>query len=1070
MGTGGKRGDAAPPPVDGSFCTGDTLISTTISPGDASDASAAGRAFRNQDLVGERYRVVRFIARGGMGEVYEVEDEALGERVALKTLLGAMGDMDARERFKREILLARRVTHRNVCRIFEFGVHSDGRDADVPFLTMELLPGQTLVERIRGRGPLPINEALPLVLQLVKALSAAHAAGVIHRDFKSSNVIMVNTPAGDRPVVTDFGLARGSTTEGPSATATGLILGTPAYMAPEQAAGKPADHLADIYAMGVVLFELVTARLPFEGESALEVASMRLTTPPTAPRAFMPGLPDQWESAILKCLERDPSARFQDVKEVAAALDTEPSSVGTSTLPVKRTARSRFRRLPIIAAAALVTMVAVGAWFVWDSQGGSADDAPPRIAIMDLRVSPGSEWAAAAVREAMVVALESDGAVRVAPLEDVGTMRIDLGLATTDRFLVENTARIRDYGLADLLVVGSLTRKNEDNHYALSLALQTTATADWEALGPVEAPVGDLADIGARAAVRVRNQLGLDEAPEGMADARLALPSSPEALRSYAEGLLAWWRRDSARAKEMIGQAVSQEPDFAAGRATMLGLGGPGRTRTESMKLSSLGPVPASRTMLTDIRVARARGDMSSAERQARDAFEVNPNLEMGFELASALFNLDCQAEAEAVLERLKKLPAPEGADARIDLAECVAWFEGSASTDTEGRLGHCRAAQVAARSAGARIWLAQAQQIEGFLLATQGNLSQAALVLEEARAVLTELGMKNDLSRCLTQLSMIARNQGNGAKAQALVRDYIELTDLPLDRGWSLYTGAQIPMDLGQLDEAQRLLDQGKAVFDQLSLTDQDRTVAAAREADLLVMRGKLTEAKARYDDAVSPLNASWTGGLDRKMGILLLAMGDLKGAREKLEASRSALEQGGARIELVRTKLALARLCLEEDRVSEARLLVQAATEEADRSGMLATHARARTLEIRLALARDDIAGAREATTKEQALAEKHDFVPVRLAGLVWRARVQMRDGDLETARVDAQLVVDAATEAGLVELALKGRLALAEIDAASGNTEAARSSASALQSDSEQQGYKLLSEKAARLVTTP
>src|SRR5262249_25430250 len=195
-------------------------------------------AFAAGVVLAKRYRIVRFIARGGMGEVYEAEDQELGERVALKTIHpDRVGDQRAVDRFKREIFLARKVTHRNVCRLFDVGFHDT-----TTFLTMELLEGETLAQRIHEAGRFSAAAALPIVQQMAAALDAAHAAGIVHRDFKSQNVML----CGARVVVTDFGLARGPHGgEDAPLSRSGEIVGSPGYMSPEQVEGREVGPAAD---------------------------------------------------------------------------------------------------------------------------------------------------------------------------------------------------------------------------------------------------------------------------------------------------------------------------------------------------------------------------------------------------------------------------------------------------------------------------------------------------------------------------------------------------------------------------------------------------------------------------------------------------------------------------------------------------------------------------------------------------------------------------------------------------------------------------------------------------------
>ncbi len=280
------------------------------------------------DVLAGRFRIARFIAQGGMGEVYEAEDLELGEAVALKTIRQREGDGDAAlELFRREVLLARRVTHPNVCRIFDVFRHrfepSPGLAGprEVLFLSMELLRGDTLAERLRERGRMSTAEALPVALQMAAALDAAHQAGIVHRDFKSNNVMLI--PQGDGPpraVVTDFGLAGAHDERAQPQDESGLTMGTPAYMAPEQVEGGDVTPASDIYALGVVLYEMVTATVPFMALTAAATANMRLYNDPPSPRQRVPDLDPRWEAVILRCLERRKEQRFPTAGDAAAAL------------------------------------------------------------------------------------------------------------------------------------------------------------------------------------------------------------------------------------------------------------------------------------------------------------------------------------------------------------------------------------------------------------------------------------------------------------------------------------------------------------------------------------------------------------------------------------------------------------------------------------------------------------------------------------------------------------------------------------------------------------------------------
>jgi len=239
--------------------------------------------FSSGDVICDRYRVIRFIARGGMGEVYEVEDWELQSRIALKTIAPERASSTRQVgRFRQEIQLARKVSHPNVCRVFDLGRHKmsatplpanaarsgdPGADRDVLFLTMELLQGQTLSAYLEERGPMTPEQALPIVRQLVSALAAAHHMGIVHRDFKPGNVMLEETPEGLVAKVTDFGLATNPQSDETVSRSLTQVLGTPEYMAPEQLRGQCSNR-TDIYALGLTVFQMLTGALPISPDTA----------------------------------------------------------------------------------------------------------------------------------------------------------------------------------------------------------------------------------------------------------------------------------------------------------------------------------------------------------------------------------------------------------------------------------------------------------------------------------------------------------------------------------------------------------------------------------------------------------------------------------------------------------------------------------------------------------------------------------------------------------------------------------------------------------------------------------
>jgi serine/threonine protein kinase len=294
------------------------------------DGAPGTRAFVPGDLVAGRYKIVRLLGVGGTGEVYEAEDGALGGAVALKTLAPELaGDGVERERFRREIQAARKITHTNVCRIFDIGTQlvpsREGRSSPPGaqagarlFFTMELVVGETLAARLT-RGPrFTTVSALPLATQIAAGLDAAHAAGVVHRDLKPGNVML--EAVSSRVVLTDFGIALSEEQAGIRLTRTGELLGTPAYMAPEQGDLGPIGPATDVYAFGLVLYEMLSGTAPFTpGATPLETVLRRRRDAPRPLAAAVPGVDPRWADAIHRCLARDPARRFSRAGDALAA-------------------------------------------------------------------------------------------------------------------------------------------------------------------------------------------------------------------------------------------------------------------------------------------------------------------------------------------------------------------------------------------------------------------------------------------------------------------------------------------------------------------------------------------------------------------------------------------------------------------------------------------------------------------------------------------------------------------------------------------------------------------------------
>lgn len=265
----------------------------------------------NSNLLAGRYRLSKQLGGGGMGVVYKALDTVLGQQIAIKIL---RTDVSARahavERFRREVVLARDLNHPNIVPVYDIG-----DSADRKFITMKLVEGPTVEHLIRRNGPLEIGRTLNLITKVASALDAAHRKGVIHRDVKPANVL--TDPEGE-PFLTDFGLARLMSL--PGVTQEGLFLGTPEYASPEQARMKPVDARSDVYSLGLVLYEMLTGAVPFRADSVEELLRMHQSLPAPDPKLKRPEIPERVSRIVLRCLEKEPSARFQSARGLQDAL------------------------------------------------------------------------------------------------------------------------------------------------------------------------------------------------------------------------------------------------------------------------------------------------------------------------------------------------------------------------------------------------------------------------------------------------------------------------------------------------------------------------------------------------------------------------------------------------------------------------------------------------------------------------------------------------------------------------------------------------------------------------------
>ena len=492
---------------------------------DETVAASLPNAAGGSDLTGvvaDRYRIVRWLGGGGMGRVYEARDTELDERIALKVLRAGM---DA-ERFRREVKLQRRIVHKNVARMFDIGEHAGEK-----FLTMELIEGGSLT------GPLTTAQLVDAALQISAGLAAAHAAGVVHRDLKPDNVLVER--ATGRIAITDFGIARVAADD-TGVTRVGEVVGTPRYMAPEQLAGQPVDARADIFALGVMLYELATGARPWSGDNVVAIAVAQATQPM---RPLDARVPAELAQLIARCLAIDPAQRPSSV-EVGAAL----AALG----PVRDSQ-------PVVAA----PQVAMEA---------------TTIAVLPFEAAPADAYLAEGVREDLIDTLSTSNVLRVRPAGIVvaGTDPREVGRALAVDHVISGSVRrtgdqlrvsARLVGIADGFQIWAYRKQaaeaeilaiSDEIAKGLAQALSTRAVTGERPTDP------RAVELYLRARHELRRFWGDHAvvAADLLAEAHAIAPSSVPILAAYAYGCAQAYAKTSRgallpRAREVVARALA---------------------------------------------------------------------------------------------------------------------------------------------------------------------------------------------------------------------------------------------------------------------------------------------------------------------------------------------------------------------------------------------------------------------------------------------------------------------------------------------------------------------------------
>lgn len=533
-------------------------------------------------LLLERFRILRFIARGGMGEVYEALDLELDAQIAVKTIRPEIvGSAHALARFKREVHLAKQVTHPNVCRIFDLFRHRDASlgAADVLFVSMELIRGQTLAERLKESGPMSTREVLLILRQVVPALGAAHAAGILHRDLKPGNILLEPLQdSGLRAVITDFGLARSLDSSMDSApTNSGqTAFGTPEYMSPEQIEGKELTPASDLYSLGLVIYQMVTGVKAFGADSPLFAALRRLNESPPPPSKIVPEADSRWDSVVSRCLCPDPTQRFASADQLAAALGQEPE---TTSKPPAAVAKAKtaargwrpMRRWKLVSCALGGAVVFIGLVLLGLHSLHTPDpNADLTIVLADFVNTTGEPVFDDSLNIALAAKLQQSPYTRLMQDSTIRRALHLMGRPDSERLTQAVAREVCEREGGQLTLQGSIT--NSSDGYLISLSATECSTGRVIATKQFTAASRE-AVLGAldHAADDMRSRLGESKESIHNYDVSLveATTGSLEALTSYSQGMKVWDAQGAAAARPYFERATDIDPNFAMAYAVL---------------------------------------------------------------------------------------------------------------------------------------------------------------------------------------------------------------------------------------------------------------------------------------------------------------------------------------------------------------------------------------------------------------------------------------------------------------------------------------------------------------------
>ena len=566
-------------PTDSSFCA---KCGTQIKPSEEKFFSRTEtlqtpiKELTTGSIFAQRYEVIEELGKGGMGKVYKVFDKKIKEKVALKLLKPEIAaDEETIERFSNELRYARKIAHRNVCRMYDLG-----EEQGTHYITMEYVPGEDLKSSIIRMGPLSAGKAISIAKQVCEGLAEAHRQGVVHRDLKPQN-IMIDKEGNAK--IMDFGIARSLRAKG--LTGTGVMIGTPEYMSPEQVDGKEADQRADIYALGVILYEMLTGHVPFVGDTPFSVAYKQKNEIPQDPKKFNPQILDDLSHLVLHCMEKEREKRYQSAEEVLAELTKMERGIPTTERIVPERKPFTSKQITVtfgvkklfIPALVFIALVIIGVvlWRILPpKERAPIPTGKPSLAIMYFKNNTGDEkldhWRTA-ISDLLITALSQSKYLKVLSDDKLFNILSEIGQLDaknyTSKVLKEVAAR---GGVKDILV-GNYTQAGDN--FRIDVSLQEASTGELLSSEMVEGKgIESIFSLVDELTKKIKADLKLSTqeiASDIDREVAKITTSLPEAYKYYSEGRRYHNEQEFRQSIQSMEKAIAIDPEFAMAYRSM---------------------------------------------------------------------------------------------------------------------------------------------------------------------------------------------------------------------------------------------------------------------------------------------------------------------------------------------------------------------------------------------------------------------------------------------------------------------------------------------------------------------